>query len=50
MLFDEPISALDPGLVSEVLQVMKLLASEAMAMEVVTHELGFARKSRTWWS
>ncbi len=44
MLFDEPTSALDPELVGEVLQVMKLLASEGMTMMVVTHEMGFARK------
>jgi len=44
MLFDEPTSALDPELVGEVLQVMKLLASEGMTMVVVTHEMGFARE------
>ena len=43
MLFDEPTSALDPELVGEVLQVMKLLASEGMTMVVVTHEMDFAR-------
>jgi polar amino acid transport system ATP-binding protein len=43
MLFDEPTSALDPELVGEVLQVMKMLASEGMTMIVVTHEMGFAR-------
>ena len=44
MLFDEPTSALDPELVGEVLQVMKVLASEGMTMMVVTHEMGFARE------
>ena len=44
MLFDEPTSALDPELVGEVLQVMKLLASEGMTMLVVTHEMAFARE------
>lgn len=44
MLFDEPTSALDPELVGEVLQVMKLLASEGTTMVVVTHEMGFARE------
>ena len=44
MLFDEPTSALDPELVGEVLDVMKLLASEGMTMMVVTHEMGFARE------
>jgi len=43
MLFDEPTSALDPELVGEVLDVMKALASSAMSMIVVTHEIGFAR-------
>ena len=44
MLFDEPTSAPDPELVGEVLQVMKLLASEGMTMMVVTHEMDFARE------
>lgn len=43
MLFDEPTSALDPEMVGEVLEVMKSLAREGMAMCVVTHEMGFAR-------
>ena len=47
MLFDEPTSALDPELVGEVLEVMKKLASEGMAMVVVTHEMGFAREVAT---
>ena len=44
MLFDEPISALDPEMVGEVLQVMKGLAKEGMTMVCVTHEMGFARE------
>jgi polar amino acid transport system ATP-binding protein len=44
MLFDEPTSSLDPELVGEVLQVMKLLASEGMTMMVVTHEMEFAKE------
>ncbi len=44
MLFDEPTSALDPELVGEVLQVMKVLASEGMTMMVVTHEMAFAKE------
>lgn len=44
MLFDEPISALDPELVGEVLEVMRDLASDGMTMVVVTHEMGFARE------
>ena len=38
MLFDEPTSALDPEMVGEVLDVMKNLAKEGLAMIVVTHE------------
>ena len=44
MLFDEPTSALDPEMVGEVLEVMKQLAEEGIAMVVVTHEMGFARE------
>lgn len=44
MLFDEPTSALDPEMVGEVLEVMKQLAQEGMTMDVVTHEMGFARE------
>ena len=45
MLFDEPTSALDPEMVSEVLDVMKSLAEDGMTMVIVTHEMGFAKKS-----
>ena len=44
MLFDEPTSALDPEMVREVLDVIKELAEEGMAMAIVTHEMGFARE------
>ena len=44
MLFDEPTSALDPEMVGEVLDVMKDLAQEGLAMIVVTHEMGFAKE------
>lgn len=44
MLFDEPTSALDPEMVGEVLDVMKDLAKEGIAMIVVTHEMGFAKE------
>ena len=44
MLFDEPISALDPEMVGEVLDVMRELAGSGMTMVVVTHEMGFARE------
>jgi general L-amino acid transport system ATP-binding protein len=47
MLFDEPTSALDPEMVKEVLDTMVELAEEGMTMLVVTHEMGFARKSPT---
>ena len=48
MMFDEPTSALDPELISEVLSVMKSLATETqMTMMVVTHEMGFAREVAT---
>ena len=43
MLFDEVTSALDPLLVGEVLDTLKLLASEGMTMICVTHEMQFAR-------
>lgn len=43
MLFDEPISALDPEMVEEVLAIMKQLALEGMTMVVVTHEMPFAK-------
>ncbi|KSV62239.1 amino acid ABC transporter ATP-binding protein [Sinorhizobium sp. GW3] len=44
MLFDEATSALDPELVGEVLDTMRMLASEGMTMIVVTHEMAFARE------
>ena len=44
MLFDEPTSALDPEMVGEVLDVIKDLAKEGLAMIVVTHEMGFAKE------
>ena len=43
MLFDEVTSALDPELVNEVLDAMRLLAEEGMTMICVTHEMNFAR-------
>lgn len=45
MLFDEVTSALDPELVGEVLETMRLLKSEGMTMVVVTHDINFARES-----
>ncbi len=43
MLFDEVTSALDPELVSEVLDTLRMLSDEGMTMILVTHEIGFAR-------
>ena len=43
MLFDEPTSALDPEMIKEVLDVMIDLAGEGMTMNVVSHEMGFAK-------
>jgi polar amino acid transport system ATP-binding protein len=42
MLFDEVTSALDPELVSEVLNVVRDLAEDGMTMLLVTHEMQFA--------
>lgn len=44
MLFDEVTSALDPQLVGEVLDTMRMLSREGMTMIVVTHEMRFARE------
>jgi polar amino acid transport system ATP-binding protein len=43
IMFDEVTSALDPELVQEVLNEMRLLAESGMTMIVVTHEMNFAR-------
>ncbi len=43
MLFDEVTSALDPELVGEVEDTMRMLAKEGMTMILVTHEINFAR-------
>ena len=45
MLFDEPTSALYPEMIAEVLEVILDLANDGMTMVVVTHEMGFAKKS-----
>ena len=44
MLLDEITSALDPELVSEVLNIVRDLASDGMTMLIATHEMGFARE------
>jgi polar amino acid transport system ATP-binding protein len=43
LLLDEITSALDPELVSEVLDIVRELASEGMTMLLATHEMAFAR-------
>jgi polar amino acid transport system ATP-binding protein len=44
MLLDEITSALDPELVSEVLNIVRDLAKEGMTMLLATHEMGFAKE------
>lgn len=44
LLLDEITSALDPELVSEVLNIVRNLAEEGMTMLLATHEMGFARE------
>jgi polar amino acid transport system ATP-binding protein len=44
LLLDEITSALDPELVSEVLDIVRDLARKGMTMVLATHEMGFARE------
>ena len=44
LLLDEVTSALDPELVNEVLDSVRLLASEGMTMLIVSHEMSFVRE------
>jgi len=44
LLLDEITSALDPELVSDVLNIVRDLAEEGMTMLIATHEMGFARE------
>jgi polar amino acid transport system ATP-binding protein len=44
MLLDEITSALDPELVSEVLNIVRDMAKQGMTMLLATHEMGFARE------
>jgi len=44
LLLDEITAALDPELVSEVLDTIRALASEGMTMIIVSHEMGFMRE------
>jgi polar amino acid transport system ATP-binding protein len=43
LLLDEVTSALDPELVSEVLELIRELKEQGMTMLIATHEMGFAR-------
>jgi polar amino acid transport system ATP-binding protein len=44
LLLDEVTAALDPELVTEVLDAIRKLAAEGMTMIVVSHEMGFVRE------
>ena len=44
LLLDEVTSALDPELVNEVLDAIRLLAKEGMTMLIVSHEMAFIRE------
>ncbi len=44
LLLDEVTSALDPELVQEVLDTIRMLAAEGMTMLTVSHEMGFVRE------
>ena len=44
LLLDEVTAALDPELVSEVLDTIRVLAGEGMTMLIVSHEMGFIQE------
>jgi polar amino acid transport system ATP-binding protein len=44
LLLDEVTSALDPELINEVLDTVRLLAREGMTMVIVSHEMAFVRE------
>jgi len=44
VLLDEVTAALDPELVTEVLDTVRLLAADGMTMFIVSHEMGFVRE------
>ena len=44
LLLDEVTAALDPELVTEVLDAIRKLAAEGMTMLVVSHEMAFVRE------
>lgn len=47
LLLDEVTSALDPELVNEVLDSIRILAKDGMTMMIVSHEMGFVREIST---
>lgn len=47
ILFDEPLSSIDPSMAGEVLSVIRQLAREGVTMLIVTHKLKFARDVST---
>lgn len=47
LLLDEVTAALDPELVKEVLDTVRLLAADGMTMLIVSHEMGFVREVST---
>jgi polar amino acid transport system ATP-binding protein len=47
LLLDEVTAALDPELVTEVLDAIRLLAADGMTMLIVSHEMGFVREVAT---
>ena len=47
LLLDEVTSALDPELVNEVLDAIRLLAADGMTMMIVSHEMAFVREIST---
>jgi polar amino acid transport system ATP-binding protein len=47
LLLDEVTAALDPELVAEVLDTIRVLACDGMTMLIVSHEMGFVREVAT---
>jgi polar amino acid transport system ATP-binding protein len=47
LLLDEVTSALDPELVTEVLDTIRALARDGMTMLIVSHEMAFVREIAT---
>lgn len=48
LLLDEPTSALDPEMTAEVLDVIAALGREGRKLLLVTHQMGFARRTASW--